>query len=199
MGAVDPQVPVPTTINSINSEPHVRKSKRRPKIHLHTNAWRLIDSEFDFFNALFSFTLEAYCAPDGTNRHGSLPFYSEKDSFLSHDIAGQSVYCNPPWSLAVQCVEHIRTCHAKSPLNTKALIVLRILPQFNATTTGLRLLRQVPIDTLVFTKPSPLGKRHTIIKVPWPINYWVIDKDTSVKVSPSPVKSVDSPLNIKNY
>ena len=42
----------------------------------------------------------------------------------------------------------------------------------------------------MFTKPSPLGKRHTIVKVPWPINYWVTDKDTSVKVSPTPVKSV---------
>jgi hypothetical protein len=59
MGAVEPQVSVPTTLNSINSEPSVRKSKRRPKIHLHTNAWRLIDSEFDSLNTLFSFTIEA--------------------------------------------------------------------------------------------------------------------------------------------
>ena len=144
MGATNSQFSGPTTLNSLNSEPPVRKSKCIPKTRLHTNAWRLIDYEFDTLNALFSFTVEAYCDPDGSNRHGSLPFYSEKDSFLSHDIAGQSVYCNPPWSLAVQCVEHIRTCHAKSPLNTKALIVLRNLPQFNATTTGLKLLRQVP-------------------------------------------------------
>jgi len=47
----------------------------------------------------------------------------------------------------------------------------------------------------VFTKPSPLGKRHTIVKVTWPINYWVIYKDTFVKVSPPHVKSVSSPLN----
>ena len=87
MVAVDPQVYVPTTVNSINSETHVRKSKRRPNIHLHTNPWRLIDSEFDSLNTLFFFTLEACRDPDGTNRHGSLPYYSEKDSFLSHDIA----------------------------------------------------------------------------------------------------------------
>ena len=82
MGARDPQVSVPTIVNSINSEPPVQKPKRHHKIHLHTNAWRLVDSEFDFLNALFSFTLEACCDPDGTNRHGSLPFYSEKDSFF---------------------------------------------------------------------------------------------------------------------
>jgi len=141
MGAVDPQVSIPTTVKLINSKTIVQKSKPLPKTHLHTNAWRLIDSEFDTLNALFSFTIEACCDLDGTNRHGSLPFYSEKVSFLSHDIAGQFVYCNPPWSLAVQCVEHIRTCHAKSPLNTKALIVLPNWPQFNVASTALRLLR----------------------------------------------------------
>jgi hypothetical protein len=96
MGATDSQVSVPNTVNSIYSELLVRKSKRLPKTNLHTNAWRLIDFEFDTLNAVFSFTVEAYCDPTGSNRYGSLPFYSEKDSFLSHDIAGQSVYCNPP-------------------------------------------------------------------------------------------------------
>ncbi len=86
----------------------MRKSKRLPKKHLHTNAWRHIDSELDSLNALFSFTLEACCDPYESNRHGALPLYSEKDSILSHDIAGQSVYCNPPWSLVVQCVRHVR-------------------------------------------------------------------------------------------
>jgi hypothetical protein len=68
MGAVDPQVSIPTTVNSINSEPLVRNSKLHPKMHLHTNAWRLIDSEFDSLNALFSFTLEACCDLDGTRK-----------------------------------------------------------------------------------------------------------------------------------
>jgi hypothetical protein len=96
MGVVDPQVRVPSILNSTNFKPLVRKSKRLPKTHFHTNAWRLIDSEFDTLNALFSFILEACCDPNGSNRHGSLPIYFEKDSFLSHDIVGQSVYCSPP-------------------------------------------------------------------------------------------------------
>ena len=148
-------------------------------------------------NALLTFTLEACCDPDGSNRHGLPPFYSEKDSFLSHDIVGQFVYCNPPWSLPLQCVEHICTCHDKSPMNTKAVIVLPDWPQVNATAIGLRLLRQVPTNTPVFTKPSPLGKRHIAVKFPWPINYRVIDKDTFVKVSSTPVKSVASSLNVE--
>ncbi len=104
MGAADSPAYVPTSVNSINYEPPVRKSKRFLKTHLHTYAWRLIDSNFDALNALFSFTIEACCDSNGSNRHGSLPFYSEKDSFLSKDIAGQSLYCNPSWSLAVQYV-----------------------------------------------------------------------------------------------
>ena len=79
-----------------------------------------------------------------------------------------------------------------------AFIVLPNSPQFNATTTGLRLLRQVPTDTPVFTNSSSLGKRYTIVKVPWPINFGVIDKDTSVKVSPTRVKGVFSALNVGN-
>ena len=96
----------------------------------------------------------------------------------------------------MQCVKHKHTCHAKSPRNTKAVIILPNWPQFNIATIGLRLLRQVPIDTPLFTKPSPLGKRHTVVKVPWPINYWVVDKDTSMKVSPPHVKSVSSSLKL---
>ncbi len=111
---------------------------------------------------------------------------------MSHDKAGQSLYCNPPWSLAVQYVEHIRTCHAKSPMNTKDFIVLFYWPQFNAATTGLRLMRQVPTDIPMFTKPRALGKIHIVVKAPWAMNYWVIDKDAPIKVLPSPVKSVVS-------
>jgi hypothetical protein len=172
MGAMDIQVPVPPIVNSTNSESLVRSHMRLPKINLHTNAWRLVESEFHSLNALFSFTLEACCDPDGSNRHGLLPFNSGKDSFLTHDIAEQYVYCNPPWSLAVQSVEHIRTCHAKSPLNTKyVVILLPDWPRLNATTNGLRLLRQDLANISSFTKTSPLGERHTVVKVPWPLNY----------------------------
>ena len=47
-------------------------------------------------------------------------------------------------------------------------------------------------------KPSPLGKRHTLVKVHWPINYWVIDKETSVKVSSTHVTSVALSSDIDN-
>ena len=49
----------------------------------------------------------------------------------------------------------------------------------------LRFLRQIRTDTPEITKPSPLEKRHNVVKFPW-----VIDNDTYVKVSPTLVKSV---------
>ncbi len=58
------------------------------------------------------------------------------------------------------------------------------------------MLRQVPSDIPIFTKQSPLGKRHNVVKVTWPINYWVIDQDTHVKVSPALVKSVTLSSNV---
>ncbi len=109
MGAMDSHLHVPLIVNSTNSKPSVQRPKSNCKTNLHINAWKLFGSEFDFLNALFSFNLEACCDLDGFNRYCLLPLYSEKDSFLTHDIAGQFVYCNPPWSLAVQCVEHICT------------------------------------------------------------------------------------------
>ena len=44
--------------------------------------------------------------------------------FLSHDIAGKFVHCNLTLYLEAQCVKDIPTCHAKSCINTKVVIVL---------------------------------------------------------------------------
>jgi len=65
-------------------------------------------------------------------------------------------------------------------------------------TTSPKLLEQIPLDTPVFTKPSPLGIIHNLVKVPWPTNNWVIDKDTPMKVSSTSVQSVSSAIDITN-
>jgi hypothetical protein len=43
-----------------------------------------------------------------------------------------------------------------------------------------------------------LGIRHNLVKVPGPIIYWVIDKDTLVKVPSTHVQRVSSPIDITN-
>jgi len=61
-----------------------------------TYGWRPIDKEFDELNRVYSLTLEGCCDPLGLNGHRNLPFNSEQNSLLDHDVSGQSIYCNPP-------------------------------------------------------------------------------------------------------
>jgi hypothetical protein len=56
----------------------IKRPKRASKTNLLSNAWGLIDSEFDKLNVIFSISIEALCEPEGKKRHGMLPFYSEK-------------------------------------------------------------------------------------------------------------------------
>ncbi len=85
---------------------------------------RLSDIEFAKLNNLYNFTVEGCCDPSGLNRHCKLPYYSEHNSLLDNDVSGESIYCNPPCSLAVACVQHFNSCHAKAPMDTTSVIVL---------------------------------------------------------------------------
>jgi hypothetical protein len=60
--------------------------------------------------------------------------YSEQNSLLDHDVSGQSIYCNPPWSMAIECVGHLRAYHSMSPLDTRAVIVQPDWPKFKTKT-----------------------------------------------------------------
>ena len=109
-----------------------------------TDGRRLSDNEFDESNRVYSFTLEGCFDPLGLNGHRNLPFYSDQNSLLDRDVSRQSFYCNPPWSLAITFVEHLRACHSKSPLGTKAVIVLPNWPKFKAVKKELKLIKQLP-------------------------------------------------------
>jgi hypothetical protein len=147
-----------------------------------TDGWRLNDKEFNELHNRYSFTLEACCDPSGLNGHRNLPYYSEQNSLLDHDVSGQSIYCNPPWSLAIKCVEHLRSCHSKSPLDTKAVIVLPDWPKFKAVTKELKLIKQLPKGEMVFMRTTPSGNYDPpdLIASTWVINFWLIDANTPV-------------------
>ncbi len=120
-----------------NAESRVKRKllsrSKRPTI----DGWRLNDKEFDKLHSIYNFTVEGCCDTLGLNGHKRLPFYSKENYLLSHDVIGQSVYCNPPWSLAAQCAEHLRACHSRSPLETRAIIGLPDWPKFKALTKEL--------------------------------------------------------------
>jgi hypothetical protein len=130
-------------------DPKVKRLKTRRllnrKKNIPANNWRFNDVEFDKLNSLYHFTVEGCRDPSGLNRHGTMSYYSELNSLLDNDVSGESIYCNPPWSLAVACVQHLRACHAKASMDTKAVIVLPNWPVYKATTKELKLLRQIPI------------------------------------------------------
>ena len=117
----------------------------------------------------------------GLNGHRNLPFYSEQNSLLDHDVSGQSINCNPPW--IIKCVEHLRACHSKSPLDThKAVIVLPDWPKFKAVTMEFKSTKQLHKGEKVFMRTTPSGTYESpdVITHACVINYCLIDANTHV-------------------
>ncbi len=101
------------------------------------------------------------------------------------------MYCNPPWSLAIQCVEHLRVCHSRAPLDTRAVIVLPDWPKFKTVTKELKLIKQLPKGERVFMRTTPTGTYDPLDLIPivWLINFWLIDASTPVL---SPLLNIDA-------
>ena len=118
----------------------------------------------------------------GLNGHKGLTFYCGQNSLLGHDVSGQSVYCNPPWSIDIHCVEQIRVCHSRSPLETRAVVVLPDWPKCKAVTKELKLIKQLPKGEIVFMRTSPTCTYDPLYLFPStsPINFWLIDANTPV-------------------
>ena len=72
---------------------------------------------------------------------------------MDNDVSGESIYCNPPWSLAVACVQQLRSCHAKAHVDTKAVVVLPNWLVYKVITKELKLLRQISIGENLFSRP----------------------------------------------
>jgi len=153
------------------------RSKRPP-----SDGWKLNDKKFDEHHSIFKFTVEECCDFLGLNVHKWLPVYSKENSLLDHNETGQSVYCNPPWSLVVQCVEHLRACHSKSPLDTKVIVVLPDWPKFKTITKELKLIKHLPKGERVFMRTSPTYTYvpSDLLQSIWPVNFLLIDANTQI-------------------
>ncbi len=120
--------------------------------------------------------------PSRLNRHGNLPYYSELNSLLDNGVSCGSIYCNPPWSLVIACVQHLRACHARAPMNTKAIIVLPNWLVYKAIAKELKLLKQIHIREIIFMRPTTIGSYNSldVINSIWVIKFWVIGPDTHI-------------------
>jgi hypothetical protein len=156
------------------------RSKKPP-----SDEWRLNDKEFDDLHNFYKISVEGCCVTCefwGFNGHKGLPFYFEQNSLMDHNVSGQSVYCNPPWSIAIQCVEHLRVSHYRSPLETRAVVVLPDWPKFKAITKELKLIKQLPKVEMVImmTSPTCTYDPRDIIPFICPNHFWLIDANTPV-------------------
>ena len=100
---------------------------------------------------------------------------------MNQNVSGQSVYCNPPWPLAIQCVKHLRACYSRSPLDNRAIVVLPDWSKFK-TEKELKLIKRLPKGEGLFMRTSPTGTYDPPDLIPstWSIIFWLIDVNTPV-------------------
>jgi hypothetical protein len=121
---------------------------------LYSNSWRLIDSEIDILNSYFYlFIKKSIIIPRGRTDMGCYLFFWVRFSSISCFFA-RFVYCQSPWDLFVQYIEHLCTCYAESQITTKAVYGLSEWPQFMYVIVDLKLLRKISTVRLF------LKKRH---------------------------------------
>jgi hypothetical protein len=84
-------------------------------------------------------------------------------------------------------VEHLRACHSRPPLGTRAVIVLPEWPKLKAVTKELVLNKQLPKrvkgfmrTTLTCSYDQPCFIAYARVMI-----FWVIDASTLVSITPS--------------
>ncbi len=58
------------------------RSKKSP-----TDGWRLNDKEFDDLHIIYKFTFDGCCDSLGLHGHKGLPFYSDQNYLLDHNVS----------------------------------------------------------------------------------------------------------------
>ena len=181
-----PLLPLPTTIGSPLAVPpaarrcRLASGRRLPGLKRQSKSgvvdftdWMFSRPEFLRWSELYGpFTVDAACDTDGRNAHVLPTFYSPSTSFLSADVAGQTVWMFPPSSHASAFLEHYYACKARAPA-TSAVI---LLPKWKSASwlplhPRLTLVHEYPAGSDIFTRPSasdPLV-RESVGPSPWPL------------------------------
>ena len=104
------------------------------------------------------FVRDATSDVTGYNSHFE-NFWSMEDSCMDHDWAGQTIFCNPPFSLMWRILIHFIICKLKNPLGTSATF---ILPAW-LSHIAIQLVCDMPdwfIRTQTFVKGSEIFTSH---------------------------------------
>ena len=134
------------------------------------NDWQLDPGIFWELHQEFGpFTLDA--AADSRGSNAQLPRYcSTRDSFLQRDLAGEHVYCNPPYSDILRFLQHFL---AQRQLHSD-VSGLFVLPAWHTASwwplllANFQLVREYPAGQHMFSAPADKG-RVDLGPTRWPV------------------------------
>ena len=181
----------PNLRQSFSSSPARLSSGRGPPVHAthyHDVAFvagkfepgddRMFDpTEFEKIQTALGrkFTLEAAANADSSNSLVPDNYCSPARPFDQAQVAGHTVWCNPPFSQATEFLEHYCIEKQKDPARTSGCFVLPAWPMatFTRFLKGMSLVKQYPRGTrLFYAVNAETGEREKMAGVPWPINVW---------------------------
>jgi hypothetical protein len=123
------------------------------------------------------FSFDAFADDLGSNSQ-TPAFSSPSKSFFDTDVAGHTVWMNPPFnqeSLS-QSIQHYLNCKMSDPAHTSACI---LVPKwdglFRKSLSSMTLIKEYPVGTVLFDQPkagSVGGKRQVLPGIPWPVQVY---------------------------
>jgi transposase InsO family protein len=118
------------------------------------------------------FTLDGCCNDDGGNALCT-QYACPSRSFFDRNIAGETLWCNAPFTQIVEFETHYRACKKASPHTTSAVFCA---PQWehlekHFRQQGYQLVKTYPVGTHLFSAPAGAG-RQKLPGIPWPVQLW---------------------------
>jgi transposase InsO family protein len=137
--------------------------------------WMFDREEFNRLSAQYGpFTVDAAADTNGNNAHVTAHYYSSASSFLDADIAGEKVWCNPPFAHAADFISHYLSCKSEAPTTTSGLFILPKWNRWSHLTHNMTLVHEYPARMQLFTKPVTPGsaERTAVGPTPWPVQVY---------------------------
>jgi len=167
----------------------VKRKPREPRWMLKREVFLELERQFGPFD------IDGAASVDGTN--AQLPvFCSPISPFEGTDLAGKSVYVNPPFARISEFLDHYLQCKQRAPASTGAVFVLpqwtdaRWWPKLEQA--GMKVVRRWPIGSSLFVDEPGKGARHS-----GPSSCVFVAVVDSPRVAESATKLSEEPQQVK--
>ena len=119
-----------------------------------------------------AFTIDACCNDDGSNKLVDR-FCSGSNDFLQTDVAGETIWLNPPFRALEPFIRHYVQCKRRRPHDTSACIVVPVWHgSHERLLKGMQVLQEFTKGTRLFTAPTSDGGRRQMPGIPWPVRIY---------------------------